>query len=288
MKIKQLVRLSILFFTLSSTVSYAQEKKSAKLFLNYFKDNTKGSYIKAQVKYKEDKQYLPVKNIQLVLYKITNSENDDGETLVVTEKKDVSKTNEKGEAFFYLQDKKLNLVKQSYQITIENDKKFKDNSSEISFIDAKINTKIIQQDSLNVINVQLLDANDVPIPEQYLTVQLKKLFGNVKIGDKEMYETDDDGMISVEINERLYSKDGLLNFVIKLDDSDEYGTIIDNFTTDFGISMESKDTFDERTMWSTAKKAPLYILIIPNLILIAIWSILLMLIFNLYRIYKNS
>lgn len=286
MKPIHLLSIGILLFALNATVLHAQEQKSARLSLSYVKNNIKGSFIKATVKYRENRQYFPASNLELNLYKITNQTDDD--TQNVSEKINTETTNQDGEAYFYLNNKNFGADEQFYEVKIENDNNYEDNAEIISFKDVNIEASVTQEDSLKTIHIKLVDANNEPLENEMLKVELKRLFGNMKIGDEEFYETDEDGEIVLDIEEKLFSKSGNLEFIIKLDESEEYGTVVENLKADFGSVMESKDTFNERTMWASAAKAPLYILIIPNVLLVGIWGVILGLIFNLYRIYKNG
>lgn len=286
MKSLQTLIIGILLFALNATALHAQEQKSARLALSYINDNLEGAYIKAKVRYKEDKTYFPAQDLQLNLYKIAPQ--DDEEDTDIAEKIEASNTDENGESRFYLNPKNFGTDEQFYEVRIENDANFTDKSEDIHFKTADITANISKKDSIHNLNIKFVDAENNPIPNQYLTIKLKRLFGLMNVGDEDFYKTDDSGEIALDIDEKIYSKSGNIEFMIKLDESDDYGTIIETVKADFGIVMESKDTFNERTMWASAAKAPLYILIIPNVLLVGIWGIILGLIFNLYRIYKNS
>lgn len=281
----KLLALSLLFSLFNFSL-YAQEKKSARLSVSYIKDNVEDSYISAKVKFKEDKQYFPAKNLQLSLYKIIK--NEDEKIDDVSKKLASVSTNQDGEAIFYLKSHNFNSEEKFFEVKIENDQNYMDKSTEISFKDAEIIASVSQKDSIHTIKINLVDNKKEPIASEYISVKLKRLFGLMNIGSEDLYKTDEDGEVTIEIEDNLYSKNGIIEIVVKLDDSDEYGTIIEHLKADIGVIMESKDSYDERTMWATAAKAPLYILILPNLILVAIWSILVFLIFNLYRIYKHN
>jgi len=41
-------------------------------------------------------------------------------------------------------------------------------------------------------------------------------------------------------------------------------------------------------MWSPPTKTPIYLLLIANIILIGIWGVLLLLVINLFKIYKSK
>ena len=283
MKSIQTLIVAILLFVINASL-HAQEQKSARLALTYIDDNIEGQYIKVKVRYKEDRSYVPAKDLNLNLYKITPQEDEDASG--TAEKIDNLKTNDDGELRFYLDPKKISNDEQFYEVKIENNINFKDKSEDIHFQTADIRANISQKDSVNTLNIEFVDAKNTPIPNQYFTIKLKRLFGLMNVGSEDFYKTDEFGKISLAIQEKMYSKSGTLEFIITLDDSNDYGTIVEHINSDLGVIMASKDTFDERTMWGPAAKTPIYMLVIPNILLISIWAIILVLIFNLYKIYK--
>ena len=154
--------------------------------------------------------------------------------------------------------------------------------------DASIEASIEKTDSTYTIKARLVDENNNPIADEALMVGLKRTFGNLSMGEEDSYTTDADGTIIVPIDKGLSGLDGILNFQVILKENDTYGTVIANLYSKFGVPITDKSTFDKRTMWSPPTKTPLFILIIPNLILVGIWSILTMLLINLYKIYKSK
>ncbi len=291
MKLKSITLFVLLIFITYSNVTFSQAKVKPRLSVNYIKDYKDGPTVKTLVRYKKDRAYLPAQNVTLTLFKQINPQIDDENVDEVTEtetyiKVDEAQTNQDGEAYFYLNPDTIDAGLQQYEVRLINDQNFKDKNQSVSFEDAVIEASIVENEDSRSIKVIFKDALGEPVSRQYLTVRLKRLYGLMQIGEEPYYKTDDDGEILVELKEELFSKSGNLDFIIKLDDSDTFGTIIEKVTGKFGVVMESKDSFDERTMWASALKAPLIVLIVPNILLLGIWGTLLILIFNLYKIFK--
>ena len=278
MKLKLLLPILFVIFASSSTMLFAQNKVNARMSLSYTKDYEDGPTIEAYIRYRENRTYFPAKNVKLSLFK--QAENNSFKKIGAKE------TDEEGKAYFHLNTKTIAKGEQVYKVYLAHNSKFEDVSEQINFQDATINASIVGNDESRSIKVKLIDAEGKPVPRQYITIGLQRLFGQMQVGGEPYYKTDDQGEIVANIEQEFFSKNGKLNFIIKLDDSRTYGTIIEKVTADFGTQMESKDTFDERTMWSTAMKAPLYVLIFPNIILISVWGTLLFLVYNLYKIFK--
>lgn len=281
MKLKFLSIILLFIFFSQNTATFSQKKIKARLSLNYIKDNSNGSRIKAKLIFKEDKRYVPAQEVKLILLN-ENEKDSNGDATKMNE----IATDENGEAFFILDAKKIGTEEQNYKVILENNSKFKDLEEEITFINATLTANIDNNEESKTFKIKLTDANNEPIGGEYISVKLKRLYGLMQVGEDENYETDDSGEIEFDIEQELFSKNGKLDFIVKLDESDTYGTIIEKVKADFGTIMESKDSYDDKTMWGSALKAPLFVLIIPNLLLLGIWGTIVLLVINLYKIFK--
>ncbi len=261
--------------------SFAQDKKNMNLAVQYVKVMKEQSQLKIAAQFKGDKGFEPCKYIYFNIYK--------ADTIDDTKSVKIGKilTNSIGKALFSIPS---NFIGSSgvYSVKVENNKFFEDKEETAIVKDANIEASIEKEDGVNTIKARLTDANNSPIAGESLEVGLKRLFGNMPLGEEDSYETDEDGSISVPIDSGLTGVEGKLNFQVVLSESDVYGTIINNQNTNFGIPIVDKSTFNQRTMWSPPTKTPLFLWIIPNTILISIWSILLFLVFNLFKIYKSK
>lgn len=288
MKLKYITLVLCFIFVSYTAVTFSQDKVNPRLSVNYIKDYKDGPRVKTLLRYKEDRTYLPAQNVRLTLFKHVNPQLDEesaDEAIVYTKVAEVQ-TNQDGEAYFYLNPDTFNAGLQQYEVRLIDDQKFEDKKESVSFEDAHIKGIIVEKEDARSVKVEFTDAIGEPVSNQYLTLRLQRLFGLMQIGEEPYYKTDENGEILVDIQQELFSKSGKLDFIIKLDDSESYGTIVEKLTGEFGIVMESKDSFDERTMWASALKAPLVVLIVPNILLLGIWGILLILILNLYKIFK--
>ncbi len=267
-----------------NVLAYPQAKKyKARVSLQYNKIMNKESFINISAKYKGDNGFEQASYLELRVYKLRL---DDSLTYVGN-----AKTNIGGNAKFILGDGSVKSANTAtvftYVVKIENNDKFEDDKTTVSFSEASLiaNVKIV--DSVNQISATLIDAAGNPLNKQALKVGLKRFYGSLQIG-KESYDTDENGSILVPINEPMPGVDGNLNFEVVMSESDAYGTIKAIVNTHTGTSIVEKSTFDQRTLWSPPDKAPLYLLIFPGLIILGAWVPLLMLTFNLYRISKSK
>jgi len=164
---------------------------------------------------------------------------------------------------------------------------FLEASESISFKDAVIQAKMIKNDSTHFVSAILTDASSgSPITEQALQVRVQRLFRSLSIGE-DSYNTDQDGTILVPVEEGIPGVDGNLTFEVVLEDSDDYGTVIALVDAPIGVPAVNESTFDERTMWSPRNKTPYFLLLFPNLVIFAMWSFIIYLIINLFKIQKS-
>ncbi|MEA1786544.1 hypothetical protein U1E44_10615 [Arenibacter sp. GZD96] len=260
-----------------------QEKLSARITVEYVKVMQQHSFLKLSAIYRGESGFEPCKNLTFNIYKVI----EDTSTEEVSELKlGSANTNENGNTTFTLPQKYIS-NENEFLVKIENSEVYEEGEESISVTDALLEASIVTIDSLHTINAQLLSATNEPIPEQELLVGLKRLFGNLAVGDEDAYETDDEGAIAVALTEPYSGVDGKLLFEISLKDSDVFGTIIAPVIADMGVPIVDTSTFDQRTMWSPPNKTPLFLWIVPNIILIGIWSVLVVLVLNLFKIFKS-
>jgi hypothetical protein len=164
---------------------------------------------------------------------------------------------------------------------------FKKASKSISFKNADIKAKIIAKDSINYITATLIDVSTgSPIMEESLDVQVERLFMPLKIGE-EFNQTDENGTILVIVDNDIPGVHGILTIEVVLNDNDIYGTVKDLVVAPIGTPVVDESTFDQRTMWSPRNKTPLFLLILPNLIIFGIWVFIIYLTLNLFKIAKS-
>ena len=272
----------MVLFSFIGTKSYSQDdKKSMSLTVQYSKVMKENSYLSLTAKFKGENGFEPCGNIGLNIYKI------DTTGVQSPIKIGAVKTNKDGKVKFIVSSQFVG-QSSSYSVKLENDKKFEDTEEIVSIANVNIEASIEKGDSLYTIKARLLSAANKPIAEEALKAGLKRLFGNLAVGGEESYTTDEDGAISVPIEKGLTGIDGKLNFQVVLYESEKYGTVIANINEKFGVPIVDKSSFNERTMWSPPTKTPIFLLIIPNIILVGIWTILTFLLFNLYKIYKSK
>ena len=272
----------ILSFAFSGTNVYSQkEKKSVSLSIQYSKIMKQNSFLTITAKSKGENGFEPCGNLNFTIFKV------DTTGVAADIKIGEIKTMNNGKAKFTIPAKYID-QSTAYKVKSENDKTYEDADESVTITNINIDASIEKIDSVYTIKAKLLTATNKPIAEEALNIGLKRLFGNLSVGGESSYTTDADGAVIATIEKGYTGLNGKLNFQVVLPESEKYGTVIANINTSFGVPIVDKSTFNERTMWSPPTKIPFFLLIIPNVLLIGIWSMLTLLLFNLYKIYKSK
>jgi len=279
------VFVSVLIFSTFSQNAYSQnsEKNKVRLSASYFKTMDQEAFIDIKATSKINRKTVGISNIELSInYKLNDEEISLG----------IATTNMDGKSKFVL--KNMNNLKPdstgTYTISIffKGNDLFKKSSKNISFKDVNITSQIITKDSINYITATLVNTfSKEPVIGESLEIKIARLFKPLNIG-KPYYKTDELGEILVPIENGIPGVEGYLTIQVVLNDSDDYGTVTDLTKAKIGIPIVEESTFDKRTMWSPRNKTPLFLLILPNIFIIAIWGIIFYLISNLFKLYKSS
>lgn len=284
----RLVFLLILVMFLGHSAShsaYAQNSKKNKvrLKMKYVKIMNEEIYFEIEASSRIDKKNIKISDIEVVIYNEFEGE-EIGMGTAFTDKK--------GKAKFTIPN--INSIRpdstNTYNVgaSFYGNDSFKKASKSISFKNANIDARIVTIDSLNYFTATVKDAtNDSLIGGASLSVQVERLFQPLFIGE-EFYITDDNGTIIVPVEHGIPGIDGNLNIEVVMDDNEDYGTVIDKFIAPIGTPIVMETIFDERTMWASRNKTPLFLLIFPNLIILGMWGYITYLAYNLFKIYKSK
>ncbi len=278
--------------------AYGQgDKTSARLTVEHVKIMNENSSLNIKAIFKGEEGYEPCENLNFTIYKINEVEEiseEDSEAVSEEDSEAVSeekigevKTNQEGKASFVIPSQFVTPLA-TYSIRIENSDIYKDNEEDVTVMDANLEASVEEIDSVYHIKARFVSVENGPLAEQTLKVGLKRLFGSLSIGEDDSYETDEDGAILVPIEDGLTGVDGKLTFQVTLKGNDDYGTIIAFVKSDIGVPVKDESTFYQRTLWSPPTKTPILLLILPNVILFGIWGILVLLVINLFKIYKSK
>ena len=275
---KNILRISALILVLAPAFGQV-DKIKARVSVQHIKIMNQESFINIEAKYKGENGIEPASQVEFHVYQRIAEDSLRHLGSVAT--------NQSGIAKFSLANLQGSVTSVSgdftYLVKIKNDAKFSDAETELTISDANLVAVLETVDSVNQITATLTDAEGKPLASQSLSVQLHRMFGSLSIGE-ESYETDENGTITVPVEEPMPGIDGILTFEVALNENEEYGTVKSIMDAPIGIPITDQSTFDKRTMWSPPSKTPYYLLIFPNLIILGVWVPILILIVNLFRI----
>ena len=255
------------------------QKNKARLSVDYVNNVGVEKYLDINSKFKGDDGYEPATNLHVNIYaQITE------DSLAI---RGEATTNEEGNAKFLLTGNLASadsIVQHIFVVKIEDDANFKDAKKAVKFYDSSIKAEIVD-DSVAFVSAVFTDGLGDPIKKKKLDVQVKRLFAPLAVGDSP-YKTNRKGNIMVSMADSLPGVDGILTIEV-IHDSKKYGTVKYIFEAPIGKLVVDESTFDQRTMWSPPGKTPWVLIIFPGLLILGVWSVIVLLISNLIKIYKS-
>ena len=129
----------------------------------------------------------------------------------------------------------------------------------------------------------------VPVKDVDMSLSVKRMLGNLSVGDEATYTSDSTGASSAEFKRDSIPGDqkGNIILVAQVDDNDTYGNLVAEKTVDWGKAIRPpKDFFAQRTLWSTRNETPFWLLLTVCSIVIGIWGTIFYLVFQIFKIKK--
>jgi hypothetical protein len=142
--------------------------------------------------------------------------------------------------------------------------------------------------SIRVRVMELKDNEWLPAKDVELKLGVKRLGGELPIGEEESYTTDSAGEVIGEFKRAQLPGDtaGNLIFVARVEDNELYGNLLAEAGVPWGIASKVTGTFNERTLWSTRDKAPIWLLSAAVFIVIIVWGTIVFLLLQIVKIRK--
>jgi len=279
-----IINLLIIIFLGAVFTSHAQEKASLKIDLAYHRQNNSMPVIKAIAKSKIGKKYLPVEGVEINVFFMEESAQGFIGRL---------KTNNKGtikvplpERFKAAFDSSSNFI---FIATVTDNELYEDQSAEMEITKARIELVLLEEDSIKTIGAKLLalDSIWVAVPETDVKLVVKRLQSDLNASEEEFYTSDEMGEVSAEFNLSIAGDtSGNLILGAKIEDHEMYGNIETVSSINWGIRAVKDHTFSERSLWATRDKTPLWLLIVPNLMILSVWGVIAYLIFQMMLIIR--
>ncbi len=278
----------ILSSGLSAVPSMAQDKEKSplKVSISYYTSDNKLPYLIVNAKAKKDGKFQPVAGAEIKLYldkdstgkgigligKVVTSEKGRAGTDIPPSLEKIWKSNS-SHTFVAVTDKTKDYDETSTDITV-----------------AKSRIIIDTADDKNVVaTVSEFKGNDwVPVKGVEVKLGIKRLCGDLQIGEEQSYTTDSLGKVKGEFKKTGIpgNKNGDIVLVAKVEDNDTYGSIRIEKTAPWGKRFLADNDFFTRALWGSQFHSPFWLVFMAYSIVIGVWGTIIYLIFLILKIKK--
>jgi hypothetical protein len=194
-----------------------------------------------------------------------------------------------GNAKLFISEKQIPTNKEGkmhFKVVFEGNKWLEAGEEELEIKKANLTLTPLTEDSLHSVKLALYDmstGDQVPLPQIGLNVYVKRMFGNLKIGEG---TTDASGEALIEIPEKLPGDEkGNINVLARLDESEEYGALEAAVTQPWGTPVKDEIRKLPRALWSSSP--PLWMLITFIVLMTTVWGHYIVIIYELFRLRKE-
>lgn len=151
---------------------------------------------------------------------------------------------------------------------------------------AKIELTYTVEDSINKCTATVT-CDGLPVKEVDVHFYVKRLYSNLPIGS--VKATDETGKVTVDFPSDLPGdKNQMLQVIAQLEDDEVYGNSKVNSEVKWGKKIEVvPDLWDSRSLSASREKAPLFLIIVSNIIITGIWGTIFYVIYQVFRIKKE-
>ena len=181
----------------------------------------------------------------------------------------------------------------TFLVMAEGSGKEDETATEFTITKSKITIDTTNQDGVRSIAASVMkfdQGNWVPVANVEMKLGVLRMDKSILSGgDEATYTTDSTGIATAEFKKDSLPGDSKGNIILaaSVEDNDELGNLLIEKPVNWGVPLkEDKSFFDQRALWTTRFKTPYWLLIIAYSISIGVWSTILYLVFQLFRIKK--
>lgn len=131
------------------------------------------------------------------------------------------------------------------------------------------------------------DPANLPFQEVDVSFYIKREFGLMRIGESSNL-TGADGKVKVVFPEKIIGDgQGNVTILARVENSFIYNDAESEIIRKWGDPLVAEDEkFNQRALWGSRDKSPVWLLLVANGIIAGIWGVILYVIYNLFRIKK--
>lgn len=277
----------ILFATAFGEMQAQDSLPSAKILsLRYFLPQNNAPYLELNTQKKTGKKLEPVKHVPVNVYF-----NEVAETNLLG--KIITSTNGTGRMAFPASFKNTwdSLTEFKFVAASVPARGEEPLNAEITIKKAILVIDTLPEEGTRTVTAQLKEKAGkewVPVKDIEMKLMIKRLLGDLSVGDAETYTADSTGIASAGfIRDSLPGNEkGQLTLVAKVEDNDSYGNLVAEKKVAWGKPVKAEAYVWHRTLWATGNRAPAWLLLIASSVIIGVWGTLIYLVFQLVKIIK--
>jgi len=277
--------LSIIFlFSSYDGFSQGADKGSLSVAVSYLNVDNQIPYVSVKVKTKIDGKFQNVAGIALKL-----SLNKDSVGTLIGK----VVTNERGEATALIPPslkKEWNKsAKHTFLASFAGNTKYDSTSAAITIIKARLSIDTAAGRSVVATVMEMKDTAWTPVKGVDVVLAVRRMDGDLNINETATFTTDSTGKASGDFKRDSIPGDlnGNITLVAKVLDNDSYGNLSVEKNVHWGSKFVSNaNDFNARTLFATRAKAPVWLMVFATGIIIAVWTVLIMLVQNILKIKK--
>jgi hypothetical protein len=280
----------ILVLLLGTSISKIQAQDSVapktQLSISYFLPVNKVPYLEVNTRKKTGRKFEPVKNIAVNIY-FDQPERKNLLGQVTTDS--IGKGRIGLPPSFKNEWDSLNEFK---FIAEESSPEKEPLTAEITIKKAILTIDTTLADGTRMVTAELKEKNGdnwIPVKDIDMLLSVKRLLGNLSVGDKETYTSDSTGVSSAEFKRDSMPGDQKGNIIIvaQVVDNENYGNLAVEKSVNWGTPAKPiKNFFAQRALWSIRTQTPFWLLFTVYFVVAGIWGTFLYLIFQVRKIKK--
>lgn len=249
-----------------SSVAAVAQKDRVRMKLYYFKNENNDRWFSIGLTAGSGRNMHGVKNGEVLLTSVLNDS-----TIVLA----TVQTDTVGEVELHLDEAyTLPMNEEGFAVieaNYEGSDQYRSASSDLEIADLEVEFEFNVEDSVKYLNVLARridqEGNKLPVEDLDVSIGIQRLYNVLPLDE---ITTDEDGLAVLEIpNDLPGDAEGNLTFVARIDDSDEFGTVTDKMTYQWGVPVSYEIKPLPRQLFTD--EAPLWMIASVCIILLGAW-----------------
>lgn len=281
----------IICMSVISFNTYAQDTAAAtaSVSLRYYVINNSAQYLLVQAKLKKGKLFQAMAGLPVQVYLDSTVEKNRLASTV---------TDEKGMAKIILppsfKDQWMSSNKHTFTAVMKYPGAPEDITGSIDITRAKILLDTATTDGVRSLQAKVLTLQNnewQPAADVEMKLGVIRSAGILSAGDELTYTTDSTGIVKADLTKLNLPGDQKGNFMVvaKVEDNELYGNLLFQEIVPWGKAVSrNEDFFSKRTLWSTQRRTPIWLLIMAYSIVIVVWSTIFYLVWQLVLIKRMA